>query len=301
MFKFTKLFWHNSKSQRKTLFLANLVNFLLMSSILMLLTFSNQIVMQKVYLSVLYGSENTPPILLVFVSFIVLAILLFIFVIFPLFTGTIRTFYNAIQPDERLKFTDIFKTFTGARWLNAVKLGAMVTILIILTAILNFLINRGFSSLIESVLFPMLGSDIDEKLFRIVATILLLFISFLSSIVAWFVTILVTNMAVIFIENPQHKLKEIIKSSWRGIFNKQKTFLLFFIMLLILNFILLLTSFAVSEVIQNYISAFSSSELKIIQAISAILFFFMRFFIYFFMIGTIVQYMVKRGKKETTN
>ncbi|UEX90653.1 hypothetical protein [Staphylococcus ratti] len=257
--------------------------------------------MQKVYLSVLYGSENTPPILLVFVSFIVLAILLFIFVIFPLFTGTIRTFYNAIQPDERLKFTDIFKTFTGARWLNAVKLGAMVTILIILTAILNFLINRGFSSLIESVLFPMLGSDIDEKLFRIVATILLLIISFLSSIVAWFVTILVTNMAVIFVENSQHKFKEIIKSSWRGIFNKQKTFLLFFITLLILNFILLLTSFAVSEVIQNYISAFSSSELKIIQAISAILFFFMRFFIYFFMIGTIVQYMVKRGKKEATN
>ncbi|UEX90652.1 hypothetical protein [Staphylococcus ratti] len=222
--------------------------------------------------------------------YFILLILLFIFVIFPLFTGTVRTFFNAVHPDEKLKFTDIFKTFTRGRWLKAVKLGAIITALIILLQFLYGLVKAIYFSFIDYI-SPLKSYHYQPTLVSV--TIYLLFF---GSIML-FILILVTNIWVAFSENTQRKLKEIIKLGWCGIFNKQKTFLLFFIGLYILHLPLILIDI-VTEPFKAYIAG---SDRNAVSIIIDIIFYFVSFLFYFFIMGTIVQYMVKRGNKETAH
>lgn len=298
MFKFTKLFWHNSKSQRKTLLLANFVNFLLMAVILMLIFIPFQQLIQMASISMMMGQRSIQNIILTMIGFIVLTLIIFVFLIYPLFTGSIRTFYHAIHDHTSVKFTDIFKSFTGGRWLKAVKLGLFVTLCLVLMSAINTLVSMGLKSLLSTLILSLRDLSLSNGTLQTIILIGFVIISIISSIIIWFVCIFVTNMTVAYVEEPKRPLKELIKLGWSGIRNKQKTFLPFFIGLLILNFILILFALPILQLLSNLVSQLSLETLNIIKLITVIVYFLLRFFVYFFIIGTIVQYFVRRGQKQ---
>lgn len=294
MFTFTKKFWHNSKSQRGTLLLANFVNFLILAIIVSLIMIPFTVVLQSFYMSAMMGQASINSIIFIIIAFLVLGCLLFIFLMYPLLTGSIRTFYNAYHPEKQLKFTDIFKTFTGARWLKAVKLALFVLLILILSVVINGL----FSNLLSFIFQKTFTSPdmINNNLILIIVVGLI--VSFLLSMITWFVLIFIINMTTAYVDNPQHKIIDIIKLGWSGIFNKQKTFLKFFIGILIINLVLLLISIP-----GNYYQFFLKNDLsfetiRYIGIIISIVYALIRFLFYLVMTGIIVQYFMSAGKKE---
>ena len=257
-----------------------------------------QKLIQMASMSMMIGQGNMQMIILTMIGFLLLAIIIFIFVIYPLFTGSIRTFYHAIHDNTQAKFTDIFKSFTGGRWLKAVKLGFVVTLCLIVMILINTLISMGLKSLLNMLVLYLREFSLSMTALQAIILIAFVIIAFIGSIIIWFVCLLITHMTVAYVEDSKRSLKEIIKLGWFGIRNKQKTFLPFFIGLLIINFVLILFALPVLQLLSNFVSELSLETLDIVKFLIVIVYFLLRFFVYFFIIGTIVQYFVKRGQKE---
>lgn len=294
MFTFTKKFWHNSKSQRGTLLLANFVNFIIIALIASLIAVPYSVLMHSFYMSAMMGQANVKDIWFILIAFFVLTFLLFIFLIYPLLTGSVRTFYHAFHPEKHLKFTDLFNTFTGSRWLKAVKLAILVFLMFFLVIVLSVLLSQLFNLILEK-LIPSPTMYDPNILLNITIQLI---ISFLLSIVTWWGLIFIINMTTAYVEDPQRKIIEIIKLGWKAIFNKQKTFLKFFIGILIINLLFLIVSIP-----GNYYQFFlgdsvSLEMLRYIDIIISIIYALIRFLIYLVITGTAVQYFMNFGKKE---
>lgn len=294
MFTFTKKFWHNSKSQRGTLLLANFVNFIILALIASLIAVPFLVLLQSFYMSAMMGQIDINSIIFLVIAFIVLGSLLFIFLMYPLLTGSIRTFYNVLQSEKRLKITDIFKTFTGGRWLKAVIIGVFVLLTIFLIIVANGLFEQLLNIITEKIISTL---DISDPNFTLIMIVKLI-ISLLLSIVPLFGFIFIINMTTAFVEDPQRKIGEIIKLGWKTIFNKQKTFLKFFIGIIIINLLVLLLSIP-TQILQRFlIEQLSYDMIQFVKGVISIIFALIRFIFYFVIAGTAVQYFMNFGKKE---
>ncbi|PTH65166.1 hypothetical protein BU582_11480 [Staphylococcus agnetis] len=105
-------------------------------------------------------------------------------------------------------------------------------------------------------------------------------------------------MTTAFVEDPQRKIGEIIKLGWKTILNKQKTFLKFFIGIIIINLLVLLLSIP-TQILQRFlIEQLSYDMIQFVKGVISIIFALIRFIFYFVIAGTAVQYFMNFGKKE---
>lgn len=287
LFKFLTLFLEHTKSQRKKLYSMNLINFLLMLLLLSVSALPLGLVFNLWAVSLFTGQGNMTRLVLVTLSALVLIVLIFLMITFPLFTGSIRSFYHAITEQASLKWSILFGTFIGKLWRKSLLVGLMTCLFLVVFVAIDFFISMGLNQLFK----PLVSSDFSQMMTLFIGAII-------SSIYTLFIAIFMINFITAFIKNPEAKIRDNMKTAWHGIKNGQKTFLSFFIGLLLLNLILLIFAGPVYYGIQMSQAHISQNVAGVITVIVSVIFFFIRYTIYFMMLGTIVTYFHHQGRKN---
>ncbi len=287
LFSFTSKFLQHTKSERKKLYSMNLINFVLMLLLLTVSALPLSFVFNLWATAFFTGQGNSGSLILVTVGALLLIVLMFLMLTFPLLTGSIRSIYHAVAEHDSVKWSHLFQSFKGKVWLKSVLVGLTSTLFMLVVFIVDYFITVGLRN--------MFGSLATSE----TSVMLVLFvISIISSIYTWLMFVFIINMVIAFIKNPQDKVRDDMKAAWQAMRNGQKTFLSFYIGILLLNFVLLLITGPVIATIQMNLAHISQNTAQIITWVVNVLYFFIRYTVYFFIIGTIVTYYHHQGRKD---
>ncbi|AVQ33558.1 hypothetical protein C7J88_04995 [Staphylococcus muscae] len=289
MFKFTSLFLEHTKLQRKKLYSMNLVNFLLMLILLSLSVLPMGLIFNLWAMAFFTGQGNTMSLILVTMGALLLIALIFLMITFPLFVGTIRSMYQAITQQATLKWSVLFSTFNGKIWRKSLLVGLVTSLFLLVLVIIDYFITMGLRQLLK----PLVSSNFTEMM-------ILFVIAVISSIISVFIAIFIINFITAFVKNPDNKIRHNIKIAWTTIKNGQKTFLPFLIGLYLLNLTLLIFAGPVFYGIQMSQAHISQNLASIITGIVSAIFFFIRYTVYFIMLGTIITYFHHQGHKNVS-
>lgn len=298
MFHFTKLFWRNATPQKGKLLAANLINLVIMLLLFTISLLPVQMIMNMWLMFMFTGQGNMATLIIATIGIVLLILLLFLLVILPLYTGSVRTYRNALLPNKTVSFKDLFSSFKGKVWRKALVIGLVALLIIIVTQFINYFINSGISTLAQWIVQKSSISITDPNNMLVYSLIISVIIPVITSILTWLSVIYITNAATSLVHEPEEPVKVHLKNAWRHMKNKQHTFFKFFIGIMLLNLIVILAYGPVYTLILLGLSGISQNAASIIANILSVVFFLIRYFIFFMIIGTIVQYYLQYGEKE---
>ncbi|WP_086429529.1 lytic transglycosylase [Staphylococcus cornubiensis] len=298
MFTFTKLFWHNTQNQKPKLFAITLIGFAILLLLTVLAMSPYTLLLQVWQMSLLTGQQNLTTLILMMVGAIILTICLFTMLIFPFFVGVIRAIYHGISDTTHVRWKDLFGAFKKGVWGKSVIVGILLLLFIVLMAIIYALVNAGMTYIVQHIFNWISGTGIGQGVLQVIVSILIVLISFVLSIVIWFAALFITNVAVSLNEDASRTMKIHFKEAWSGIKNGKKTFFRFLIGILLLNLIFIILNEPINFLIQQSLAHMSQNLAYTLLMILNVVFLLIRYFIYFLIIGTVVQYFVRRGRKE---
>ncbi|MCS4486994.1 hypothetical protein [Staphylococcus americanisciuri] len=287
MFNFTSKFLHSTKSQRKKLYSMNLVNFVLMLLLLSVSVLPIGLVFNLWAMAFFTGQGNSTALILMTIGSLLFIALIFLMITFPLFTGSVRSIYHAVSKHEPVNWKDLFSTFKGKIWRKSLLVGLTTVLFMFLLFIVDYFITMG----LRNAFMSLATND--------TAMIMLSFvISVISSLYIWLMAVFLINMIITFIKHPEDKIRTYLKTSWRTIRNGQKTFFTFYIGILLINLVLLIVAGPVLNLVQMNLAHMSQNAAQIILWVVNVIFFIIRYTVYFLMIGTITTYYHQQGRKN---
>ncbi|QLK86547.1 hypothetical protein [Staphylococcus sp. 17KM0847] len=298
MFKFTKQFWQHIKAQRNKLLSMNIVNFTLMLLIFSLSIFPLSFIVNMWLLMFMTGQGNTASLILVSIGGVLLTVLLFLMLIFPLFTGSIRALYNGISHQQSVQWIDLFRSFKGKVWGKSVRIGLLTVLLFIITMVINYFIGQAVSVLTTKGIEALKTHDIDNTLLQVLSSCGTLIVSAVTSILTLCITIFITLTVTALIHDTQYKVTHYIKSAWHLMKGGRKSFVLFFIGLFLLNFLLLVIAGPLNTWIHLSLAHISQNVAQVVIWIVNIILYLVRYVIYFLIIGSIVMYYYDKNNNK---
>lgn len=96
----------------------------------------------------------------------------------------------------------------------------------------------------------------------------------------------------------QEQSNHILKKRGSGFKNGNRTFLRFFIGILLLNLIFIILNEPINFLIQQSLAHMSQNLAYYLMMVLNVVFLLLRYVVYLLIIGTAVQYFVRRGRKE---
>lgn len=243
------------------------------------------------------GEPTTKPIISIIFILLILA-LLFIFVGYPLITGTVYAIQKAINK-EKVLFSDLFFAFKKGKYAKSVILALITLVLFIIIVLILMLLNKLYN-LALSPLFIGLQQSISgyENPMGILITIqivLLLITGFISSIFYWFVIIFIINYTTAYTEDSSRKVMSNLKEGFKGIKNGKKTWFKFFIGVLLIGLLASIINRPLLFGVQYLTSSMSQMVAQTIVIIARIVSIVLRLCLYYILIFGIINYFVKRG------
>ncbi|RUN72197.1 lytic transglycosylase [Staphylococcus epidermidis] len=243
------------------------------------------------------GEPTTKPIISIIFILLILA-LLFIFVGYPLITGTVYAIQKAINK-EKVLFSDLFFAFKKGKYAKSVILALITLVLFIIIVLILMLLNKLYN-LALSPLFIGLQQSISgyENPMGILITIqivLLLITGFISSIFYWFVIIFIINYTTAYTEDSSRKVMSNLKEGFKGIKNGKKTWFKFFIGVLLISLLASIINKPLLFGVQYLTSSMSQMVAQTIIIIARIVSIVLRLCLYYILIFGIINYFVKRG------
>ncbi|WP_301560529.1 YtxH domain-containing protein [Staphylococcus epidermidis] len=243
------------------------------------------------------GEPTTKPIISIIFILLIL-ILLFIFVGYPLITGTVYAIQKAINK-EKVLFSDLFFAFKKGKYAKSVILALITLVLFIIIVLILMLLNKLYN-LALSPLFIGLQQSISgyENPMGILITIqivLLLITGFISSIFYWFVIIFIINYTTAYTEDSSRKVMSNLKEGFKGIKNGKKTWFKFFIGVLLIGLLASIINRPLLFGVQYLTSSMSQMVAQTIVIIARIVSIVLRLCLYYILIFGIINYFVKRG------
>ncbi|ARJ50307.1 lytic transglycosylase [Staphylococcus lutrae] len=300
MFTFTKLFWHNTQNQKPKLFSISIIGFVILLLLTILSMSPFNVLLQLWQFSVLSGNQNFTYLILMMVASIILTICLFTMLIFPFFVGVIQAIHHSIVDGYTLQWKNLVGAFKKGVWGKTVLTGVFVLLFIVFTLIVYALVNAGVTFLIQKLFNLIRSTNNGQSFLQLIISILIVIASFVSSIVVWLAGIYITHVAVSINEDATRSLKIHFKEAWRGMRNGHQTFFRFLLGLLLINLLFIIINEPVNFLIQQNLAHISQNIANTLSIVLSILLLLIRYFIYFILIGSIVQYFVRRGSQSPT-
>lgn len=299
LFTFTKLFWHNTQNQKARLFGIAFIGFAILLLLTILAMSPYNLLLQVWQMSMLTGQQNLTILILMMVGAILLTIFLFAMLIFPFFVGVISAIHHSILNTTKARWKDLFRAFKKGVWGKTVILGILTLLFIVVTAIIYALVNAGMTFLIQQIFNWVSGTGLGQGVLQFIVSILIVLISFVLSIVVWFAALYIINIAVSVNEDASRTIKSHFKEAGSGFKNGNRTFLRFFIGILLLNLIFIILNEPINFLIQQSLAHMSQNLAYYLMMVLNVVFLLLRYVVYLLIIGTAVQYFVRRGRKET--
>ncbi|PWZ93618.1 lytic transglycosylase, partial [Staphylococcus pseudintermedius] len=103
------------------------------------------------------------------------------------------------------------------------------------------------------------GTGLGQGVLQFIVSILIVLISFVLSIVVWFAALYIINIAVSVNEDASRTIKSHFKEAGSGFKNGKRTFLRFFIGILLLNLIFIILNEPINFLIQQSLAHMSQN------------------------------------------
>ena len=152
------------------------------------------------------GESTTKPIISIIFILLILA-LLFIFVGYPLITGTVYAIQKAINKEKVLLV--IYFLLLKGKYAKSVILALITLVLFIVIVLILVLLNKLYSLALSPILIGLQqsisGYDNPMGILITIQIVLLLITGFISSIFYWFVIIFIINYTTAYTEDSSRK------------------------------------------------------------------------------------------------
>lgn len=299
MFNYYKSGFQKAKPHNLKLILLSLITFVI-CYITSNIAFSLVILRaQRLPMLAQLGESTTKPIISIIFILLILA-LLFIFVGYPLITGTVYAIQKAINK-EKVLFSDLFFAFKKGKYAKSVILALITLVLFIVIVLILVLLNKLYSLALSPILIGLQqsisGYDNPMGILITIQIVLLLITGFISSIFYWFVIIFIINYTTAYTEDPSRKVMSNLKEGFKGIKNGKKTWFKFFIGVLLISLLASIINKPLLFGVQYLTSSMSQTVAQTIIIIARIVSIVLRLCLYYILIFGIINYFVRRGDK----
>ncbi|MEB5694166.1 YtxH domain-containing protein [Staphylococcus epidermidis] len=299
MFNYYKSGFQKAKPHNLKLILLSLITFVI-CYITSNIAFSLVILRaQRLPMLAQLGESTTKPIISIIFILLILA-LLFIFVGYPLITGTVYAIQKAINK-EKVLFSDLFFAFKKGKYAKSVILALITLVLFIVIVLILVLLNKLYSLALSPILIGLQqsisGYDNPMGILITIQIVLLLITGFISSIFYWFVIIFIINYTTVYTEDSSRKVMSNLKEGFKGIKNGKKTWFKFFIGVLLISLLASIINKPLLFGVQYLTSSMSQTVAQTIIIIARIVSIVLRLCLYYILIFGIINYFVRRGDK----
>ncbi|WP_413226309.1 YtxH domain-containing protein [Staphylococcus epidermidis] len=299
MFNYYKSGFQKAKPHNLKLILLSLITFVI-CYITSNIAFSLVILRaQRLPMLAQLGESTTKPIISIIFILLILA-LLFIFVGYPLITGTVYAIQKAINK-EKVLFSDLFFAFKKGKYAKSVILALITLVLFIVIVLILVLLNKLYSLALSPILIGLQqsisGYDNPMGILITIQIVLLLITGFISSIFYWFVIIFIINYTTAYTEDSPRKVMSNLKEGFKGIKNGKKTWFKFFIGVLLISLLASIINKPLLFGVQYLTSSMSQTVAQTIIIIARIVSIVLRLCLYYILIFGIINYFVRRGDK----
>lgn len=303
MFKFHKLALQNAKPQNAKILMFTIVSFIILFALTVLTFMPVQPAIYKLLMAMAM-QQSIGGAIFSLVLAILIPLIVFIFIGYPLIAGTIYTIDKALNKDK-VNFKDLFSTFKKGKYLKGLKFSLFTLVFVIIALLLNLLVskvlNLGIVQLFSAIQGPLSSSDHAlgwSLTYQIVAATIVLFI---QSFIYWFLAIIAINYTLAFVKEPSNGAWSSVKRGFKGIKNGQKTWFKFYLGLLLLNLIVILLANPISQLVAIFTGSMSQTLAMVIIYIVTVIVIIIRLIVYYTNILAIIQYYNRNGESiETT-
>ncbi|MEP9853410.1 hypothetical protein ABDK10_12120 [Staphylococcus aureus] len=298
MFKFHKLALQNAKPQNAKILLFTIVSFVILFALTILTFMPVQPAIYKFAMSMAMQQPIAGSLFILILT-ILIPLLVFVLVGYPLIAGTIYTIDKAVTKDK-IKFKDIFSIFKKSKYLKGLKLALFTLLFILILIAVNLLVskvlNLGIMQLFTALQGPLSSSDHALGLsltFQIIAAMITVFI---QSFIYWFFVIVIINFTLAFVKEPSNGAWASVKRGFKGIKNGKKTWFKLYLGILLLNLIVIILANPVSQLISIATGGISQTVAMILIYIISIIVIVVRLAVYYVNVLAIIQYYNRNGE-----
>ncbi|MGC9649901.1 hypothetical protein ACO2FA_04530 [Staphylococcus warneri] len=188
---------------------------------------------------------------------------------------------------------------------KSVLLALITVVLFIIMGVILFLVNKliglALSPLFNAVQGPISGMDNPMPAYLAFQIGVTLIVGFITSIFYWFFFVLIINYTAAYAENPTQGPIKLFKEGFKTIKNGHKTWLKFFIGILLINLLITIITRVLVTLVQMATGSMSQTFAQVLLVILQVIVILVTLFIYYALLMGIVQYFVRRGEKVTTD
>ena len=292
MFKYHKLAIQNLKPQNAKTLLFTIVGFIIVMALAYVAILPVQPALYKFAMAQAIQQPVGSAIMMLILAILV-PIIVYLFVVYPLASGVIFTIDKAISQDK-IKFSNIFSTFTKGKYLKSVVMALITLVFFIVLMILNlfigkllnFLILKGFGAIQNSISSSSHALGISLTIQIVAATLVV----FILSLIYWLFVIMIVNYTLSFTKDPKAGVLQSVKQGFSKIKNGHKTWFKLYLGILLLNLIVILLANPVSQLVNIFTGNMSQNVATVIVYALSIIVVIVRLVIYYINLLAIIQY-----------
>ncbi|MDT3958936.1 hypothetical protein [Staphylococcus kloosii] len=292
MFKYHKLAIQNLKPQNLKTLLFTIVGFIIVMALAYVAILPVQPALYKFAMAQAIQQPVGSAIMMLILAILV-PILVYLFVVYPLASGVIYTIDKAISEDK-IKFSNIFSTFTKGKYLKSVVMALITLVFFIVLMILNlfigkllnFLILKGFGAIQNAISSSSHALGISLTIQILAATLVV----FILSLIYWLFVIMIVNYTLSFTKDPKAGALQSVKQGFSKIKNGHKTWFKLYLGILLLNLIVILLANPVSQLVNIFTGNMSQNVATVIVYALSIIVIIVRLVIYYINLLAIIQY-----------
>ena len=299
MFKYHKLAIQNLKPQNAMTLLFTIVGFIIVMALAYVAILPVQPALYKFAMAQAIQQPVGSAIMMLILAILV-PIIVYLFVVYPLASGVIFTIDKAISQDK-IKFSNIFSTFTKGKYLKSVVMALITLVFFIVLMILNlfigkllnFLILKGFGAIQNSISSSSHALGISLTIQIVAATLVV----FILSLIYWLFVIMIVHYTLSFTKDTKAGVLQSVKQGFSKIKNGHKTWFKLYLGILLLNLIVILLANPVSQLVNIFTGNMSQNVATIIVYAISIIVVIIRLVIYYINLLAIIQYHHVNGEK----
>lgn len=299
MFKYHKLAIQNLKPQNAKTLLFTIVGFIIVMALAYVAILPVQPALYKFAMAQAIQQPVGSAIMMLILAILV-PIIVYLFVVYPLASGVIFTIDKAISQDK-IKFSNIFSTFTKGKYLKSVVMALITLVFFIVLMILNlfigkllnFLILKGFGAIQNSISSSSHALGISLTIQIVAATLVV----FILSLIYWLFVIMIVNYTLSFTKDPKAGVLQSVKQGFSKIKNGHKTWFKLYLGILLLNLIVILLANPVSQLVNIFTGNMSQNVATVIVYALSVIVVIVRLVIYYINLLAIIQYHHVNGER----
>ncbi|MCD8880229.1 hypothetical protein [Staphylococcus kloosii] len=299
MFKYHKLAIQNLKPQNAKTLLFTIVGFIIVMALAYVAILPVQPALYKFAMAQAIQQPVGSAIMMLILAILV-PIIVYLFVVYPLASGVIFTIDKAISQDK-IKFSNIFSTFTKGKYLKSIVMALITLVFFIVLMILNlfigkllnFLILKGFGAIQNSISSSSHALGISLTIQIVAATLVV----FILSLIYWLFVIMIVNYTLSFTKDPKAGVLQSVKQGFSKIKNGHKTCFKLYLGILLLNLIVILLANPVSQLVNIFTGNMSQNVATVIVYALSIIVVIVRLVIYYINLLAIIQYHHVNGER----